>query len=59
MTIVSSSQDNIDAVLKKVNNPNLEGKVGNGKSSTGVLAFREYRGTFELVAAVALKYSLQ
>jgi hypothetical protein len=31
VTIVSSSQDKIDAVLKKVNNPNLQGKVGNAR----------------------------
>lgn len=29
MTIVSSSQDNIDAAIAKANNPNLTGKVGN------------------------------
>jgi NADP-dependent 3-hydroxy acid dehydrogenase YdfG len=27
--IISSSQDNIDAAVKKANNPNLTGKVGN------------------------------
>ena len=31
VTIVSSSQDKVDAVLKKVNNPNLQGKVGNAR----------------------------
>ena len=29
VTIISSSQDRVNEVLKKVNNPNLEGKVGN------------------------------
>lgn len=29
VTIISSSQDKVNDVLKKINNPNLDGKVGN------------------------------
>jgi len=35
VTIVSSSQDKVDAVLKKVNNPNLKGVVGNVRDEAG------------------------
>ena len=34
VTIISSSQDRVNEVLKKIDNPNLEGKVGNVRDET-------------------------